>query len=150
MWGNQFGWGCVVRGSRAPSPGDSGWDLESGKLPKKGWSFRTGFARLGKRSPSGWDPRRTTRGAISSSVIIALLSPETRRLARRPRGRSLPLAAACSAPEKKRPSLTQVCWDPGLVLLRPRMCQGAQDPSTWPCPTKCTAAASRVQGHGKS
>lgn len=32
-------WRSFVRGSREPSPADSGWDLESGKLLKKGWSF---------------------------------------------------------------------------------------------------------------
>ena len=79
LWGNQFGWQYVVRGSRDPSPGDSGWDLESGKLPKKGWSFPTGFTGLGKRCASGGDPRCTTRGAITTTVITALMSPETRR-----------------------------------------------------------------------
>lgn len=46
-------------------------------LRKGGRSYR--FRQVGKRSPSGWDPRCTTRGAIPSAVIMMLMSSQTRR-----------------------------------------------------------------------
>jgi len=52
-------------------------------LRKGGRSYR--FRQVGKRSPSGWDPR----GAIPSSVIIMLRSSQTRRAP------SSPLPAPC-------------------------------------------------------
>lgn len=63
--GNLFGWRCFVRGSREPSPADSGWDLESGKLLKKGWSFvqvspgwETFSQRLGPALYNAWSNRQ--------------------------------------------------------------------------------------------